>query len=198
MTTTTFIVESATHPETSASPTLRLAMSAVRPQQLVVQITTEPAGHEESQVTPSKRGRRVPQIAVRRQQLFGSAAPVSSLAKYAVLKRSEDLAAAESQNGGSPDKSKIGPLHYPLGVAKVDADQHDILQLRLKTLERQVASLQDELDRPRLNTSEACDSLIKYMMSTRDTMVPSVWGKAPAEEREFMGPQSSVGCCSIS
>ncbi|ORY73903.1 hypothetical protein BCR37DRAFT_389979 [Protomyces lactucae-debilis] len=164
--------------------------------QLVVKITAETSPGKGGDGT-AKRS-RVPQIAVRRQQLFGSDAPVSSLAKYAISRDVRQPPPDLARLTSLQQQQQASPQHYPSAVAGPESEIEGLLQLRLRSVQRQVATLKEEFDRPCIATSEACRNLIDYTMSTRDTLVPSVWGKAPAEEREFMGSTTSPGCCSIS
>ncbi|KAI8331481.1 G-protein gamma-like domain-containing protein [Chlamydoabsidia padenii] len=53
--------------------------------------------------------------------------------------------------------------------------------------------LAEQLDRPTIPVSEASDSMIRYCNSTKDSFLPSIWGKV--EEDPFNPPSKS--CCRI-
>ncbi|KAH0612919.1 uncharacterized protein H6S33_009299 [Morchella sextelata] len=49
-------------------------------------------------------------------------------------------------------------------------------ELKLRRLTELNARLREDLDRPRVKVSEACQSMINYTKTTKDFMVPSTWG----------------------
>ncbi|KGB75819.2 guanine nucleotide-binding protein subunit gamma [Cryptococcus deuterogattii R265] len=49
-------------------------------------------------------------------------------------------------------------------------------ELKLRRLNEHNARLREDLARPRARVSEASISLIKYCSSTKDPLLPSVWG----------------------
>ena len=70
--------------------------------------------------------------------------------------------------------------------------------------------LRDDFDRPRCKTSNACNkyvrsvvalsslvgSLIQYTKTTKDYMVPSVWGAVDKKDDPY-APAQSNGCCKV-
>ncbi|KAH8922292.1 heterotrimeric G-protein gamma subunit (G-gamma, Gpg) [Atractiella rhizophila] len=69
-------------------------------------------------------------------------------------------------------------------------------ELKLRRLTEHNQRLREDLDRPRVRISEASASLIRYCKTTRDFLVPSVWG--PLDKREDpYAPKAQSGCCTI-
>ncbi|KAJ8098733.1 GGL domain-containing protein [Lipomyces tetrasporus] len=69
-------------------------------------------------------------------------------------------------------------------------------ELRLKRVRDLCVRLETDLARPRIRTSEACQSIIQYTKTTKDFMVPSVWGTIDKREDPY-NPPSEGGCCSV-
>jgi guanine nucleotide-binding protein subunit gamma len=53
--------------------------------------------------------------------------------------------------------------------------------------------LREDLERPRIKVSEAAMSLIQYCNTTKDFMVPSLWGPVDKREDPYT-PQQQGGC----
>ncbi|TDL25038.1 G-protein gamma subunit [Rickenella mellea] len=68
-------------------------------------------------------------------------------------------------------------------------------ELKLRRLTEHNARLREDLARPRIRVSEASASLIRYCKTTKDHLVPSVWGPVGKSEDPY-GPQANVGGCS--
>ncbi|CAG8470213.1 6263_t:CDS:2 [Paraglomus brasilianum] len=69
-------------------------------------------------------------------------------------------------------------------------------ELKLRRLLEFNQRLREDLDRPRVRVSEASQNLIRYCKSTRDYLVPSVWG--PVDKRDDPYAPSGGKCtCSI-
>lgn len=70
--------------------------------------------------------------------------------------------------------------------------------MKLNRLRQHCQRLRDDLDRPIARVSEASRSLINYSETTRDPLVPSVWGSVRPAEDPFatsQGAGSQGGCC---
>lgn len=74
--------------------------------------------------------------------------------------------------------------------------KQSMADLKLRRLNELNLRLKEDLDRPRVKVAEASMSLINYCNSTRDYMVPSVWGQIDKKEDPYM-PQQESGCCSV-
>ena len=68
-----------------------------------------------------------------------------------------------------------------------------------------MARLKEQLDMPRIRVSEASEwyiysklnqSLIKYATTTKDTLIPSIWG--PVDKKDDPFQSSGGGCCIVS
>jgi len=75
--------------------------------------------------------------------------------------------------------------------------KQSMAELKLRRLTELNARLREDLDRPRIKVSEACQSMINYTRTTRDFMVPSTWGPVDKKEDPY-APQPTNGCCVIS
>ncbi|GJF00571.1 G-protein gamma subunit [Phanerochaete sordida] len=70
-------------------------------------------------------------------------------------------------------------------------------ELKLRRLEEHNQRLREDLNRPRIKVSEASVSLIKYCKTTKDYLIPSVWGTVSKAEDPY-APQAQEGCkCTI-
>ncbi|KAI5857020.1 GGL domain-containing protein [Tricharina praecox] len=74
--------------------------------------------------------------------------------------------------------------------------KQSMAELKLRRLTELNARLREDLDRPRIKVSDACQSLINYTRTTKDFMVPSTWGTVDKREDPY-APQQSAGCCVI-
>eukprot|EP00035_Acanthoeca_spectabilis_P021504 m.438616 g.438616 ORF g.438616 m.438616 type:complete len:72 (-) comp18264_c0_seq1:4042-4257(-) len=61
-------------------------------------------------------------------------------------------------------------------------------------LEAEIEQLKAEADIPREKVSVAAQSIKQYCNSNKDYMIPSVWGKEPAQANKFKG---KAGQCYI-
>ncbi|EMD38076.1 heterotrimeric G-protein gamma subunit [Gelatoporia subvermispora B] len=66
-------------------------------------------------------------------------------------------------------------------------------ELKLRRLFEHNERLREDLMRPRIRVSEASASLIRYCKTTKDHLVPSVWGPVSKAEDPFGAPQKQ-GC----
>jgi len=85
---------------------------------------------------------------------------------------------------------------YELRAGDVKNKKQSVADLKYRRLQELNSRLKEDLDRPRVRISEAAISLITYCNSTRDFMVPSVWGQVDKREDPY-APQQSGGCCTV-
>ncbi|MCJ1243095.1 Guanine nucleotide-binding protein subunit gamma [Trapelia coarctata] len=74
--------------------------------------------------------------------------------------------------------------------------KQSMADLKLRRLNELNMRLKEDLERPRIKVSEASMSLIQYCNTTRDFMVPSLWGQVDRREDPY-APQPSGGCCAV-
>ncbi|KAJ3272867.1 hypothetical protein HDV01_005190 [Terramyces sp. JEL0728] len=55
--------------------------------------------------------------------------------------------------------------------------------------------LREQLELPRIKVSEAGQTLIAYVKSTKDALLPSVWG--PVDKKDDPFQAQGGGCCSV-
>ncbi|CAH1769055.1 11330_t:CDS:2, partial [Entrophospora sp. SA101] len=58
----------------------------------------------------------------------------------------------------------------------------NISEMKLQRIIEHNKKLREQLDLPRIKVSQASSMLIKYIQSTKDHLVPSVWGTAGAAD----------------
>ncbi|KIK08759.1 hypothetical protein K443DRAFT_672276 [Laccaria amethystina LaAM-08-1] len=69
-------------------------------------------------------------------------------------------------------------------------------ELKLRRLIEHNQRLREDLARPRVRVSEASASLIRYCKTTKDHLVPSVWGPVGRAEDPY-GQQTPGKCCTV-
>ncbi|KZP21221.1 hypothetical protein FIBSPDRAFT_860912 [Athelia psychrophila] len=67
-------------------------------------------------------------------------------------------------------------------------------EIKLRRLLENNQRLRDDVARPRMRVSEASTNLIRYCKSTKDTLVPSVWGPVAKGEDPYAPPASGCNC----
>ncbi|KIM54324.1 hypothetical protein SCLCIDRAFT_1222128 [Scleroderma citrinum Foug A] len=71
-------------------------------------------------------------------------------------------------------------------------------ELRYRRLLEHNQRLREDLARPRIRVSEASAGLIRYCKTTKDPLVPSVWGPVQkAEDPYALQGSKGFSCCSI-
>ncbi|RYP90427.1 hypothetical protein DL770_003459 [Monosporascus sp. CRB-9-2] len=80
--------------------------------------------------------------------------------------------------------------------SQIKKNKQSMADLKLRRLTELNNRLREDLERERIPVSQAAKSIIAYCNSTRDYMVPSVWGAVPRAEDPYAPPQSG-GCCSV-
>ncbi|TIA91854.1 hypothetical protein E3P92_01543 [Wallemia ichthyophaga] len=68
-------------------------------------------------------------------------------------------------------------------------------ELKLRRLNEHNQRLKDDYARPRINVSEASQGLIRFCNSTKDYLIPSVWG--PVDKKEDPYAPQGGGCCVV-
>jgi len=68
-------------------------------------------------------------------------------------------------------------------------------ELKLRRLAEHNQRLREDMARPRARVSEASANLIRYCKTTKDHLVPSVWGPLAKGEDPYAPPTS--GCCVV-
>ncbi|KAF9575051.1 hypothetical protein EC968_004548 [Mortierella alpina] len=69
-----------------------------------------------------------------------------------------------------------------------------VSDVKLKRFLEHNQRLKEQLEMRRISVSEASQSLIQFVTSTKDSLLPGLWGIAPSDP--FSKP--STGCCTIS
>jgi len=70
--------------------------------------------------------------------------------------------------------------------------------LKLRRLVEHNQRLREDLARPRVKVSEASASLIRYCKTTKDHLVPSVWGPVGKSDDPYgQKGNGTCSCCSI-
>jgi len=85
---------------------------------------------------------------------------------------------------------------YELRSGDMKNKKQSMADLKLRRLNELNLRLREDLDRPRIKVSEASMSLITYCNTTKDFMVPSLWGQVDKREDPYV-QQQSPSCCAI-
>ncbi|KAL8419949.1 hypothetical protein RB594_002921 [Gaeumannomyces avenae] len=80
--------------------------------------------------------------------------------------------------------------------SQIRRNKQSMADLKLRRLTELNSRLKEDLERERIPVSQASKSIIAYCNSTRDYMVPSVWGVVPKGEDPY-APQQNGGCCLV-
>lgn len=100
---------------------------------------------------------------------------------------------------GSPSNQGKMPQYTSRDVgdpSQIKKNKQSMADLKLRRLTELNNRLREDLERERIPVSQASKSIIAYCNSTRDYMVPSVWGPVPKGEDPY-APQQSGGCCMV-
>ncbi|WWC91147.1 uncharacterized protein L201_006088 [Kwoniella dendrophila CBS 6074] len=89
--------------------------------------------------------------------------------------------------------SSNGIHHQPANLIR--PHKQSMAELKLRRLNEHNIRLREDLARPRLRVSEASLNLIKFCTSTRDPMLPSIWGSSNKNADPFAPPEK--GCCTL-
>nr|XP_031858447.1 uncharacterized protein CI109_006092 [Kwoniella shandongensis]KAA5525519.1 hypothetical protein CI109_006092 [Kwoniella shandongensis] len=69
-------------------------------------------------------------------------------------------------------------------------------ELKMRRLLEHNQRLREELARPRVMVSAASMNIINYCRSTKDPLIPSVWG-SPQKGQDPYAPADGGNCCSL-
>ncbi|KHJ32926.1 putative guanine nucleotide-binding protein gamma subunit [Erysiphe necator] len=90
----------------------------------------------------------------------------------------------------------------PSGYASREDANHmkktkqSMADLKLRRLTELNTRLREDLERERIPVSQAAKSILNYTNSTKDYMVPSIWGSVDKKDDPYT-PQQSGGCCVV-
>ncbi|KAG0370297.1 hypothetical protein BGZ54_006983 [Gamsiella multidivaricata] len=113
--------------------------------------------------------------------------------------RSPSVSSASGSGSGSNDAStsissattiitNVGSMTGGLGGSSGVSD------VKLKRFLEHNQRLKEQLEMRRITVSEASQSLIKFVTSTKDSLMPNQWGNASSDP--FL--KQSSGCCTVS
>lgn len=77
------------------------------------------------------------------------------------------------------------------------ASRPTMSDLKLRRCLENNSRLKDDLARPMVKISEAAGSLCRFCKTTKDPLVPSVWGPTPKGEDPYT-TDKKIGCCVVS
>ncbi|KAF9141076.1 hypothetical protein BGX30_005506 [Mortierella sp. GBA39] len=69
-----------------------------------------------------------------------------------------------------------------------------VSDIKLKRFLEHNQRLQEQLEMRRISVTEASQSLIKFVMGTKDLLIPTLWGNPPSDPFS----KQATGCCTIS
>ncbi|KAK1497681.1 guanine nucleotide-binding protein subunit gamma [Colletotrichum cuscutae] len=108
-------------------------------------------------------------------------------------------ATSSSSKSPAPRSATAMPQYTSRDVgdpSQIKKNKQSMADLKLRRLTELNNRLREDLERERIPVSNASKSIIAYCNSTRDYMVPSVWGAVPRGEDPY-APQQSGGCCLV-
>ncbi|EXF75278.1 guanine nucleotide-binding protein subunit gamma [Colletotrichum fioriniae PJ7] len=124
--------------------------------------------------------------------------PAAAEASVAVA-ASLSPATPSSSKSPAPRSATAMPQYTSRDVgdpSQIKKNKQSMADLKLRRLTELNNRLREDLERERIPVSNASKSIIAYCNSTRDYMVPSVWGAVPRGEDPY-APQQSGGCCLV-
>ncbi|KAI9796729.1 MAG: hypothetical protein M1825_006515 [Sarcosagium campestre] len=75
--------------------------------------------------------------------------------------------------------------------------KQSMADLKLRRLTELNLRLREDLDRPRVKLSEAAMGLVNYTNSTKDFMVPQIWGNIDRRDDPYSQTGDNRGCCVV-
>ncbi|KAF7311461.1 G-protein gamma subunit [Mycena kentingensis (nom. inval.)] len=88
--------------------------------------------------------------------------------------------------------SSVQQVHSPTMNSR--PHKQSMSELKLRRLTEHNQRLREDLARPRVRVSEASASLIRYCKTTKDHLVPSVWGPVGKGEDPYAPPAQGCNC----
>lgn len=76
-------------------------------------------------------------------------------------------------------------------------NKQSMADLKLRRLTELNTRLREDLERERISVSQASKSIITYTSSTKDFMVPSIWGTVDKREDPYTVQQGGGSCCAV-
>ncbi|KAF9100720.1 hypothetical protein BGX29_006331 [Mortierella sp. GBA35] len=101
-------------------------------------------------------------------------------------------ASVENMTNGGPGTSPPTMADPPRGPTFIGSS--GVSEVKLKRFLEHNQRLREHLEMPRIPVSEASNSLIHFVTTTRDALLPSLWGTTGADPFA----KQSTGCCTIS
>ncbi|OHF02705.1 guanine nucleotide-binding protein subunit gamma [Colletotrichum orchidophilum] len=124
---------------------------------------------------------------------------VAEAAEASVAAVASSSATPSSSKSPAPRSATAMPQYTSRDVgdpSQIKKNKQSMADLKLRRLTELNNRLREDLERERIPVSNASKSIIAYCNSTRDYMVPSVWGAVPRGEDPY-APQQSGGCCVV-
>ncbi|EQB44907.1 hypothetical protein CGLO_16293 [Colletotrichum gloeosporioides Cg-14] len=174
---------------TSTSPTVAVAATAES------STSRQRQDQDDKPRTDDSKSRRQPAAAV----ASSSKATPSASASAAPVAVAESSSVPSSSKSPAPRSATTMPAYTSRDVgdpSQIKKNKQSMADLKLRRLTELNNRLREDLERERIPVSNASKSIIAYCNSTRDYMVPSVWGAVPRGEDPY-APQQSGGCCIV-
>ncbi|KAK0381496.1 guanine nucleotide-binding protein subunit gamma [Colletotrichum limetticola] len=166
--------------------------------------TTSPTTAESSAVattatSPTSRQRQDQVQQPRSDDKQSRRQPAAAEPSVAAAAAASSSATPSSSKSPAPRSATAMPQYTSRDVgdpSQIKKNKQSMADLKLRRLTELNNRLREDLERERIPVSNASKSIIAYCNSTRDYMVPSVWGAVPRGEDPY-APQQSGGCCLV-
>ncbi|UQC78202.1 guanine nucleotide-binding protein subunit gamma [Colletotrichum lupini] len=166
--------------------------------------TTSPTTAESSAVattatSPTSRQRQDQVQQPRSDDKQSRRQPAAAEPSVAAAVAASSSATPSSSKSPAPRSATAMPQYTSRDVgdpSQIKKNKQSMADLKLRRLTELNNRLREDLERERIPVSNASKSIIAYCNSTRDYMVPSVWGAVPRGEDPY-APQQSGGCCLV-
>ncbi|KAF4783330.1 guanine nucleotide-binding protein subunit gamma [Colletotrichum scovillei] len=159
--------------------------------------TAEPSAVATTATSPTSRQRQDQVQQPRSDDKQSRRQPAA--AEPSVAAAAASSSATPSSKSPAPRSATAMPQYTSRDVgdpSQIKKNKQSMADLKLRRLTELNNRLREDLERERIPVSNASKSIIAYCNSTRDYMVPSVWGAVPRGEDPY-APQQSGGCCLV-
>ncbi|KAF9096795.1 hypothetical protein BGX23_010365 [Mortierella sp. AD031] len=145
--------------------------------------------HQQAAASPAQQYQSQQQQQQLQQDALASSPPTDDLAAEAVQQQQQPMNEPGSVPAETSPPTMADPPRGPTFIGS-----SGVSEVKLKRFLEHNQRLREHLEMPRIPVSEASNSLIHFVTTTRDALLPSLWGTTGADPFA----KQSTGCCTIS